>query len=345
LSAISTASRHLAGRLGPARLAREALLSVRSWARPWRAPDADRRGRDGPRIAVIGNCQAAGVAASVQVLAPGARVSLFPLSGLRRSHGSIEAMVRALDGFDHVYAQPFAPGFLPPGDAGPLEARITWYPTIVFPAFHPDMVYVGDLANLAEARLAPSPLGHYHSSIVLFAYLEGLDEARTVALFREDVFSRLGYLDGWDAAQRDLLAGAEAIGFGLEREFLRWARRGSFMHVINHPKLPVLGDVARRLIETSGLAPAEVEIGDYLPDDLARDVVWPVYPPLAEHYGIAGSYVFKARARADAVPAMYGLEAFVAASFALYRAQARGSLTCHRIELWRGLPEVRAIFR
>ena len=343
-------SRHSVGASGPARLARGALLSLRSlssssWARPWRA--AEPAGRAGPRIAVIGNCQAAGIAASVGVLAPAARVTLMPVASLRRRHASVEALLRALAAFDHVYAQPIPPGFLPPGDPAAFAARAAAYPTVVFPAFHPDMVYVGggDGAGLAAGRLLPSPLGNfYHSAIVLFAYLQGLDEARTVALFREEVFSRLGYLGGWEAAAQDFLRNAEAAGLGLEREFLRWSRRGSFMHVLNHPKLPVLGDIARRLLARGGIAPAEVEVGDYLADDLARDVIWPVYPPLAEHYGVPGSYLFKGRARPGEVPVLHDLPAFVTACFAAYRARPRAALACQRVDLWRGQAEVVALF-
>lgn len=322
-------------------------LSPASWARPWRA--ADPAGRTGPRIAVIGNCQAAGLAASVGVLAPSARVTLVPVAALRRRHASVEALARALAPFDHVYAQPVPAGFLPPGDPAAFTARVAAYPTVVFPAFHPDMVYVGGgdgpAGGLAAGRLLPSPLGNfYHSAIVLFAFLEGLDEARTVALFREEVFAQLGYLGGWEAAAADFLRNAEVAGLGLEREFLRWSRRGNFMHVLNHPKLPVLGDIARRLLEASGLAPAEVEVGDYLADELARDVVWPVYPPLAEHFGVPGSYLFKGRARPGEVPVLHDLAGFVAASFAFYRTRPRAALCCQRIEIWRGRPEVAELF-
>ena len=279
------------------------------------------------------------------MLAPSARVSLLPLASLRRRHASAEALARALDAFDLVFAQPVPPGFLPPGDPAAFDARVVPYPTVVFPAFHPDMVYVGGAEGLAGGRLLPSPLGnYYHSAIALFAFLQGLDEARTVALFREEVFSRLGYLGGWDAAAQDFLRHAEAAGLGLEREFLRWSRRGSFMHVLNHPKLPVLGDIAGRLLERSGLAPAAIEVGDYLADDLARDVIWPVYPPLAEHFGVPGSYLFKGRALAGAMPVLHDLPGFVAASFTLYRAQPRAALACQRIDLWRSLPEIAGLF-
>jgi hypothetical protein len=281
------------------------------------------------------------------VLVPQARVTLMPIGRLRREHASIEALMRAYEGFDHVFTQAVPPGFLPPGDYAKLDtlgARRVLYPTIVFPAFHPDMIYVGEVANLAEAHLVPSPMGHYHSAIALFAYLCGLDEAATARLFRADVMEALGYLDGWQAAADDLLRTAAAVGFDLAAPFRRWTRRGPFMHVFNHPRLPVLADLARGLVARAGLPVLEVPVEDYLADELARDVVWPVYPAVAERYGMAGSTVFKAKPRGAAPPAVHDLAGFIAASFAIYRRQPRAALTAPRIAAWSGDPRVRAIF-
>lgn len=303
--------------------------------------------RDGPRIAVVGNCQARGVAAAVEVLVPQARVTLMPLGRLRRDHASIEALMRTYAGFDHVFTQAVPPSFLPAGDYTRLDtlgARRVLYPTIVFPAFHPDMIYVGAVGNLAEAHLVPSPMGHYHSAIALFAYLRGLDEARTARLFREDVMEALGYLDGWASATGDLLRTAGEVGFDLGPALRRWTRRGPFMHVFNHPRLPVLADLARGLVARAGLGEPEVAVEDYLADDLARDVVWPVYPAVAERYGVTGSTIFKAKPRGSAPPVIHDLPGFIAASFAVYRMQAPAALTAPRLAAWAGDPRVCAIF-
>ena len=198
--------------------------------------------------------------------------------------------------------------------------------------------------TLAQAKLVSSPMGHYHSAIVLQAYLRGLDEARTAALFREEVLTALGYLDGWEGAADDLLRTASAVGFDLSAAFLRWSRRGTFMHVFNHPRLPVLGDIARGLAEKSGLSPLAIPVEDYLADELASDVVWPVYGPIAERYGVPGSTVFKAKARGAAPPVLYDLEAFIAASFAIYRRHARADLACARMDTWGADARVAEIF-
>ena len=302
-------------------------------------------GRRGPRIAVIGNCQARGVAEAIRILVPGVEVSTIPMSGLGR--GGLDAFAASLAPCDHVFSQPFPAGFFREGGSEALAARLPrlrLFPAIVFTAFHPDAVYVGDLAALARMRLVPSPLGTYHSAIALYGHLRGLPAERILALFREEVFARLGYLDAWDAAAADLIASSRAIGFDLSGDLLRWSRRGLFMHNINHPRLSVLGDVAARLLREAGLAPRQVPVEAYAPDVLLDDPVWPVYPPVATLYGLSGGYAFKRRRRGEAPPSVLGLDAFVAESLALYRTQPRAALTCHRVAHWDCVPEIRALF-
>lgn len=302
---------------------------------------------NGPVIAVIGNCQARGVADAVRILAPGARVRLIPMATLGQRDRSLDAFAAGLAACDHVFSQPFPAGFFAEGDSEALRARLPrmrLFPSIVFTAFHPDAVYVGDLTSVARVKLVPSPLGTYHSAITLFGFLQGLPQERIVGLFRADVFSRLGYLDAWDLAAADLIASSRAIGFDLSGDLLRWSRDGLFMHNINHPRLSVLGDVAARLLREAGLAPRPAAVEAYAPDALLDDAIWPVYPAVATLYGVPGSTVFKRRQRRNAPPEMLGLDAFVAESLALYRGQPRETLTCHRVEHWRGVPEIVSLF-
>ena len=302
--------------------------------------------RDGPRIVVIGNCQARGVARALSVLAPSARVELVAMGRLGKDWRTVQAFADGLQACDHVFSQPIPAGYFPDGGSEELvgllpQARI--FPAIVFAAFHPDLVYVGDL-GAAGSRLVPSPLHTYHSAMVLFGHLRGLEPARIAALFREEVFAALGYLDVWPVAADDLAAAGRSVGFDLAPEFLRWSRRGAFMHAINHPKLFVLADIAARLAREVGLTPAEVAVEAYLGDDLLDDAIWPIYPPIAAIYGLPGSYLFKRRGKAGEPPSLLGLEGFVAESLAIYRDTGPDQLRSHRTDHWDGQPEIRALF-
>ena len=316
-------------------------------ARGERGAGAGASTRTGPRIAVIGNCQARGIVQAMGLLAPQARVDLVPMSRLGRDPRTLDAFAARLRGYDHVFSQPFAPGFFPDGGSDALAALLPGmrlFPAIVFSAFHPDAIYVGDLASMAATRLTPSPLHTYQSAIALFGHLRGLPAERIVPLYRAEVFERLGYLAGWDPAAEDLLAASRAVGLDLSGELLRWIRGGAFMHTINHPRLAVLGDVAARLLTEAGLTPAPDAVESYLADELLDGVIWPIYPAIAEVYGLPGSTTFKRRGRPGAPPRLLDLPEFVAESVALYRRLPAGRLRSARIDAWAATPEIGALF-
>ncbi|MFY9293986.1 MAG: WcbI family polysaccharide biosynthesis putative acetyltransferase [Methylorubrum rhodinum] len=322
-------------------------FSPRSWARPWRvrtsAPAPSRS--SGPRIAVIGNCQADGVAQSLRLNLPGAQVETLPLARLAGRFGHLDRLVRHLAGADHVFAQFFPEGFVPGGNVHALaeRVRLRLFPTILFSGFHPDLVHVGDEASLRLSRLVASPIGPYHSAIALFAFRNGLGVDAALRLYEGEAFARLGYDRMWDASAEYLLRTARDVGLPLDRDFARWCRAGVFMHTLNHPRLAVLGDIARRLAAEDGLPQRGLPVEAYLRDALAEEAVWPVLPPLAERLGVPGSTLFKGDGR-TAPPRLLDLPDFVAESFALYARLPSAALACARVDAWADDPDIRALF-
>lgn len=280
---------------------------------------------------------------AIRILAPTSRVTHIHMARLRKDYRRFESFVRALRRYDLVFAQPMPAGFFPNAGSDALKAALpslTTYPVVLFSAFHPDTVYVGDLRSVATAKLTPSPMGTYHSALVLFGHRRGLPPGRIARLFRREMFERVGYLDSWDHAARELVAYAAAADFDLTRELARWSQRGCFMHNINHPKLFVLGDIARRLLRSAGLEPHDIAVEDYIADGLVDDVIWPVYPPIAEFYGVDGSYLFKPRQADPRMPGFLDLERFVSESVALYRGMPAAMLACDRVDRWTDSPEI-----
>ncbi len=316
------------------------VVSARLRTGPWR-PSAGT-----PRIAVIGNCQAEGVARSLRLLLPGAEVETILVAGLARRFGTIDRLASHLRSADHVFSHFFPEGFVPGGNVHALAERVPrlrLFPTILFAGFHPDLVHVGDEASLRLSRLVPSPIGPYHSAIALQAFRRGLSVAATLRLYDGAVFERLGYFGLWQAGADYLLRTARDVGFGLDREFALWCRGGVFMHVINHPRLHVLGDIARRLAREAGLDPLDIAVEAYAPDGLVSESVWPVLPAIAERYGLAGSTLFKGDGR-RAPPRLLDLPEFVAESFALYARHRPEDLACARVAAWEADREIGALF-
>ncbi|WP_462117436.1 WcbI family polysaccharide biosynthesis putative acetyltransferase [Methylorubrum extorquens] len=133
-------------------------------------------------------------------------------------------------------------------------------PTIVFPAFHPDIVYIAH-----KGGLFGSPMGDYHSALIVYGFARGFSADEIVSLFRADVFSRVGYLDGWFPNRDALLAMSHAHGCNIDRLFAGWMRRGCFMHTINHPKLFVLTDLAHDALHRAEIPARTAACEDYCP--------------------------------------------------------------------------------
>jgi hypothetical protein len=108
------------------------------------------------------------------------------------------------------------------------------------------------------------------------------------------------------------------------------------MHSINHTKLYVVADLARGLLTRAGVPFEECDLDAFLPDDLGGQGSWPVYPEIAQHYGIPGSALFfKAETRRSGPARTMSRAEFVAASYANYDRRARHLLVSQRVQGWR----------
>lgn len=215
-------------------------------------------------------------------------------------------------------------------------------PTIVFPAFHPDIVYIAH-----KGRQLASPMGDYHSTLIVYGFARGFSTDEILSLFRAEVFARVGYLDGWLHARDSLLQMARAQGCDLDRLFAGWMRRGCFMHTVNHPKLFVLEDLARMALARAGLPARAARCEDLLPDPLSNSV-WPVYPEIAARYGVPGSITFKPPRGfdflADAARCL-DLREMVEGSLAQYAQTPKIAESCGRVQGWLGKRDVRETLR
>ena len=299
-------------------------------------------------ILMIGACQGLAIGRAMTLLCPEASVSLLPVHRLRERFPRIANLVAYAQGFDAVFAYGFTMPFLDGGTFETFRAAcpLVTVPPIIFSAFHPDLVYVGPLDKPDFTAIVSGPMGHYHSALTLFAYLEELPPGAALRLFTPEVYAALGYLDAWSAASDGLLAIGRDAGYPLDAHLARWMRRGCFMHSINHPKMFVMADLARGLLDRAGIPHDDCDLDSYMADTLIEQGTWPVYGPIAAHYGVAGSNLFLKPASRRTGPARtMTREAFVHASYAGYDGLRRDGLLCERVARWRADGAVRALLR
>lgn len=293
----------------------------------------------GPRIAVLGNCQAFGLAYAMKVMDPTATVDHFSAIGRSRV-ANMDLLTKTLATYDYVFSHDFLAGHVRGGgDSEELRRRlpkVTPTPAITFAAFHPDLIYLEDKSEPLHGFVF-GPLGPYHSAVCLFAYRAGLTVEEARAMFNENVFRAVGYLDLWNEAAREFIEGTKArFGVDLSSDLMKWARRGVFMYSLVHPKSFVLFDIAKRMWEKVGLKPPSADFGYYEIHDLARAEIFPVYPEVAKVFGVQGGYLFKLQNHhlADSVGDFLTLPQYLASSFKTFEKIGAERLSNPRVDAW-----------
>jgi hypothetical protein len=178
-------------------------------------------------------------------------------------------------------------------------------PIVKFAAFHPDLSYA---VRPGGELVTP----HYHSTIAIWAWRNGLSPPVGRRLYCDRVFSALGYYARWPASVELLRRRFEACGLDFPRFFLGVKRTGAFMHAINHPKAATVVALAKaiavRLGANERVWGRELEIAD----PLGELYQWPIYPEVGRHFALPGSYDWVIRGR------RYGLGEFLERSFSDY---------------------------
>lgn len=234
------------------------------------------------RLGVLGNCQAPGVAASIQAWTPHVHVVLQTVVGLDMTDaGAVGKALGAFDGCDLVLLQRLEdrrPELIPLLDD--LQARhdVLRYPVLAFRGFHPDCGHLN-----RDGRRIGGAMGPYHSLIACAAWLEGLPPYRAAGLFNAFTYSALGYFDLFAAARARLLEEAAATGYDLSPLFADG--RPAFMHTVNHPTAVALHLVAAQALELAGLD--RLSEAPVPPDALAEGPIWPIYPEVAARLALS----------------------------------------------------------
>ncbi len=273
-------------------------------------------------IAVVGNCQAHPLALCLMAMAPD--IVARPIVANRSTE-----ITDDLTAYDLVFTTLLDDARLE--NVFPqLVGRVFQYPRVIYTAFAPDIVY----ATIGPEKIK-SPVGEYHSSLILYAWLHSLSARETKALFCPEVFERLYFAGHQGLSRASMLREGEAVAFPMESLLDKWQGAGRFMHSVNHPKLFVLADIARVLAERSGIRMQTTRPEDYVADPLMHNCVWPVYPGLNPQWEGFASYDFKVPwdlASADQPVKVLSLEGFIDASLEGYGHINKALVTCPHIE-------------
>lgn len=287
------------------------------------------------KVVIFGNCAAMSLAKLMQamtggIVATGVEASSAMIAKLRAGKSDHAAQIKTSD---LIFVQEMWEVLTFIQDKYPEHFhKVRRFPFVHFPAFHPDIVYVG---SQRSGNYIAGPLGQYQSAIALCGWMEGMSIKDTISLFRHEVFEALGYYEYWETSQKMMLGLGEGSGFPIADLLENWHRQGCWLYSFNHPKPFVLADMARRLLTREGIATLP-DVENFVADGFATGPAWPVYPEIGKALGIEGHYLFKAIAGygpRNKPILMLGLDDFVAHSFAVFAQHGRDDLQCERLAL------------
>ena len=285
------------------------------------------------KIGVLGNCQVSGLASCLQALLPDTTIIAAKATGTHifEDVAGSDAYFVQTDCGDWVWSY-----FSQHGIGTP---RLIRWPTFFFPGYHPDLVF----ARASNGDVL-SPCQSYNSSIVLYGFLQGLSPRETQRLFCEAVYERLGFFNYWSVAESTVIDEFNRCDLDGHDLVQQWRAGGCFCYSVNHPKIGVLDSFAETLVRRAGLEPVSAARRRAPMDPLADLGNWPVYPEIARHLGIDGSYEFTYKAWGPLEGRHNGvmdLEQFVTLSAALYSDIPKDQIFCDRLvgqkDLYAGL--------
>lgn len=267
------------------------------------------------KITVVSNCQGEGLAHCLEQMNPEIVADFCIVTNLQNGTRKIDDI---LAGCDFLFTQNSILDSVPPE----FSHKVFYFPSIAFSAFHPDMTYLRGRRKGGNVETVESLMVIYHSSIAVFGYLHGIPVDQILGFYNPYVFSRLGYIDGWDESRKLLMDEGLKAGMPLNFMFQKWEKLGCFMYSFNHPSLAVISDVAIALLKKAKIPVKNYNCSQFIQDPLRAMPVWPVYPQIAARFGLDGDYAFK-RAEPHGV---VDLRTFVENSYANYDNYERDSL-------------------
>lgn len=264
---------------------------------------------------VISNCQTVGLGNCLSLLCPQVDIETCDVWQFR---ADISEWTSKIADYRHLIVNPELKemGLL---DSVP-SASVTFVPGFDFRGFHPDLAYV-----TRDGVVIKSAMDDYHSLIIAAAYRKGLRQDATKRLFTAATYERFGYFSIWEAERKLLVDRFDTYGLDVRGDFVRWMREGGFMHSKNHPKIHAIYDVAAKVAQRLQ-GDAAVETGIRPHDNLIVAPIFPVYPEIAEHYGVgSGSYFFKSFGPYK----VFHLDEFIASSYDVYSRYSIEELEVH----------------
>lgn len=284
-------------------------------------------------IPVISNCQAQPIAQALSQYCPGHDFSNFGVHLL----GDPPSEDKITDFISQFTTSPVIISIRLSEQYGPLSANniegtfkdsvVIFIQNLYFSGLHPDLTYIG-----GRGGRVLGPLGDYHSKLTAASFLFGLSPGDTASLFKYEVYGALNFFDELSVSFKEMRERANTIDVDITSALEDYACTHDLFLSVNHPTSFVFSllaeKIARRMQDIGLCSCVRKRIpGALLPNFLATNNIFPVYPEVAEFHSarIWASYDF-----VGVLPGqkqrILSLEDFIAEEYKCYQSIDRGRL-------------------
>jgi len=168
-------------------------------------------------------------------------------------------------------------------------------------------------------RTSPLGRGAIHSKIAVSAFALGKTVEDALKLFNGQHYESIGYFEQFEEEREQLFRTYADGGIDITNAYAEWSREGDFQYTPNHPDVRVLTDLIHIATSQSGcFEPVSEEtyrsFREHTPNYLENGLVWPVYPELAEYWGLKTWQKDWRTGKRDGLET-FGLEEMIARTF------------------------------
>jgi hypothetical protein len=191
---------------------------------------------------------------------------------------------------------------------------------VFFDGLHPDITHIGGF----QERVL-SPLGNYHSRIVLFGFMTGRSAQECFRLFQSKIYEQAGYFSAYERSAAELVRRDEQGDIRFAEAFLDMVREVPVMLTINHPTISVFCRFSEIICRQLNI-PYDAFPPEYFSNPLLQLAQWPIYAEIAEAAKLSYRTPMLFKPNEAAGSNYMGLREFVSASYKLYEALGRDAL-------------------
>jgi hypothetical protein len=193
-----------------------------------------------------------------------------------------------------------------------LNSRVYTITNLFFSGLHPDITYCG-----GSGRRIQSPLGDYHSKIILYSYLTNKSTDNCIKSFNQKFYEEFKYFDEYDNSSNELIRRDAINSIKFAEEFLETVKISPSLFTVNHPVGNIFQEFSISIASKLGLNLKRWPTS-MIPNHLSNSTWWPIYPEFSDHFHLKYKTPFIFKQPFNRGRRLLSLEDFVLSSYKIY---------------------------